>query len=323
MNDLITMMQNPGEMVEYAKLRVNAIQQIYKDIMQEGKEGGGDYGIIPGCGKKPSLLKAGAEKLIMAFRLSAKIAEVAETNLPGGHREYRVLTSLYAPDGTHMADGTGMCSSQESKYRYRGGLRESTGQPVPTEYWNLKKAGKFGEAQAAIGGDGFGTMKDEGTWVICKLGEKMENPDPADQFNTILKMAKKRSLIDAVLTGTGASDIFTQDIEDMNIGQPHTQPEAGKPVVKQPEAKPATRSVPCCQACGTETELNGNGLCVNCATTGAALPETGTSGTVLTEGQEIPKEYWDLKKTHPSVAKVMIGNLHAVKGEDKKWYARA
>ena len=36
-----------------------------------------------------------------------------------------------------------------------------------------------------------------------------------DAANTVLKMAKKRSFIDAVLTVTGASRIFTQDLEDI------------------------------------------------------------------------------------------------------------
>ena len=42
-----------------------------------------------------------------------------------------------------------------------------------------------------------------------------ENPDIADTYNTCLKMAKKRALVDAVKSTTAASDIFTQDIEDM------------------------------------------------------------------------------------------------------------
>lgn len=37
----------------------------------------------------------------------------------------------------------------------------------------------------------------------------------ADKYNTVLKMAKKRALVDAVLTVTSASEIFTQDLEDM------------------------------------------------------------------------------------------------------------
>ena len=50
-------------------------------------------------------------------------------------------------------------------------------------------------------------------WVKYKSGDKQENPDIADVYNTVLKMAKKRAHIDAILTATGASDIFTQDYE--------------------------------------------------------------------------------------------------------------
>jgi len=38
--------------------------------------------------------------------------------------------------------------------------------------------------------------------------------DPANMYNTCLKMAKKRAFVDAILTNTAASDSFTQDIED-------------------------------------------------------------------------------------------------------------
>jgi hypothetical protein len=50
--------------------------------------------------------------------------------------------------------------------------------------------------------------------MIARQGEKVEYDNPADYFNTCLKMAKKRALVDAVLTSTAASDIFTQDIEE-------------------------------------------------------------------------------------------------------------
>jgi hypothetical protein len=40
------------------------------------------------------------------------------------------------------------------------------------------------------------------------------NPNLPDTYNTILKMACKRAQTAAVLTTTGASDIFTQDLED-------------------------------------------------------------------------------------------------------------
>ena len=44
---------------------------------------------------------------------------------------------------------------------------------------------------------------------------KVENPDIADIYNTVKKMAKKRAFVDAMLTATAASDCFTQDIEEM------------------------------------------------------------------------------------------------------------
>ena len=47
-----------------------------------------------------------------------------------------------------------------------------------------------------------------------EAGAQIENPDPADLQNTLVKMANKRALVDAVLKATGASRMFTQDMED-------------------------------------------------------------------------------------------------------------
>jgi hypothetical protein len=51
------------------------------------------------------------------------------------------------------------------------------------------------------------------TFETTEIG-RVDNPDLADTFNTVLKMADKRALIAAVLNGTAASDVFTQDVED-------------------------------------------------------------------------------------------------------------
>ena len=37
----------------------------------------------------------------------------------------------------------------------------------------------------------------------------------AMSLNTVLKMARKRSYVDAVLSATGSSRVFTQDIEEL------------------------------------------------------------------------------------------------------------
>lgn len=51
----------------------------------------------------------------------------------------------------------------------------------------------------------------------CNSKENKYRTVPAMNLqNTILKMAKKRALVDATLTATAASDVFTQDLEDMH-----------------------------------------------------------------------------------------------------------
>ncbi|WP_052353874.1 hypothetical protein [Neobacillus jeddahensis] len=55
----------------------------------------------------------------------------------------------------------------------------------------------------------------EGIGACNNMEKSFVGQDPFSLVNTILKMAKKRALIDAVLSGTRASGIFTQDIEDL------------------------------------------------------------------------------------------------------------
>ena len=70
-------------------------------------------------------------------------------------------------------------------------------------------------------------------------GNKVENEDIADVYNTVLKIAKKRAHIDATLTVTGAADLFTQDLidEDEEPRKPVEMPTAKAPAA--PAAAPA------------------------------------------------------------------------------------
>ena len=191
------------------KAQVNLIQYVMRDVMKSGEH----YGAIPGRGDKAVLLKPGAEKLMLTFRLANDV-EVETNDLPHGHREYRVKVTLYSPTGQRLGTGVGSCSTMESKYRFRIGPTELTAKPVPKEYWELRKENPA-KAQEIIGGRGFTAKKDDsGIWKIARQGEKIEHDCPFDFYNTCLKMAKKRGLVDAVLTSTAASDLFTQDIEE-------------------------------------------------------------------------------------------------------------
>ena len=60
----------------------------------------------------------------------------------------------------------------------------------------------------------------EGIGSCNSRERKYKNQDAANIANTILKMAKKRALVDATLSATRASGMFTQDLEDMDLSEP-------------------------------------------------------------------------------------------------------
>ncbi len=197
--------------IDELEAQVRLVQGAMRRLMKEGFH----FGVIPGCGKKPSLLKPGAELLSALFRLGVEYT-VEEKDLPGGHKEYRITSTLYQlPNKIFIGQGVGSCSTMESKYQFRW---ENTGEKLPKEYWE-------DHDNQAIGGDQFAPRKTSKGWKIFK---KKEHDNPADYYNTALKIGKKRAHVDAILTATAASDIFTQDEE------PVTEPEK-KPLETTPE----------------------------------------------------------------------------------------
>jgi len=198
MNEIIVANNDSRMSVADTVDQVQQIQHLMKEVMLSGEH----FGVIPGCGNKPSLLQPGAQKLALMFGFAAKY-EIDKTVDPGGHREYEVTCELVNRNtGTIVGQGVGVCTTMEGKFRYRS---ENTGQPVPPEYWDTRD-------KALLGGSGFSPRKIKGQWYIH---HQVDHDNPADYYNTVKKMAKKRAFVDAVLTATAASDIFTQDIEDM------------------------------------------------------------------------------------------------------------
>lgn len=223
--------------------QVALIQEVMASVMKKDEH----YGTIPGT-NKPSLLKAGAEKLIMTFRLVPDVEEQT-IEFDNGHRECRVKVKLYTQNGIYLGSGVGSCSTMEGKYRFRTGPTELTANAVPKEYWDARKTNPA-EAQKLLGGPGHVAKKnDHGEWVIAIQGDKVEHDNPADYYNTVLKMAKKRALVDACLTVTAASDIFTQDVEDMTEVIPGAAKAAdengsSKPPIATPQSKSGSGEKP-------------------------------------------------------------------------------
>lgn len=165
--------------------QVQLIQEVMRNVMHDGEH----YGVIPGCGQKPTLLKAGAEKILMTFRMAPEFEVVpmfpGEDNKVG----YRVTCRVVNRDGKFMGSGVGEASSEEKKWKWRKAVcQEEWDEADPAERRKKWEAGGKFELQV------------------------MNNP--FDLSNTILKMAKKRAQVDATLTATACSDIFTQDIEE-------------------------------------------------------------------------------------------------------------
>lgn len=185
--------------------QVQAIQKLMQDVMKDNVH----FGKIPGCGDKPTLLQPGAQKLCFMFQL-ADDYQIEQTDMPNGHREYRVKCTLASKgSGSVQGTGLGICSTMESKYRYRNAADyEITDEPIPDD----AKARKDEYRK-----QGYGMKKVNGSWcwVRFKDSAKQENPDIADTYNTVLKMACKRALVHATINTTAASDIFAQDLEDL------------------------------------------------------------------------------------------------------------
>ena len=133
--------------------KINQFQMVIQNTLKQDH----DYGIIPGT-SKPTLLKPGAEKILMLMGLTSEY-EVTERvqDYEKGFFAFTVRCELYK-NGIKITEGVGHCNTKEKKYI---------------------------------------------------------NQDPYTLANTCLKMAKKRAQIDATLTVASLSEVFTQDIEDM------------------------------------------------------------------------------------------------------------
>lgn len=137
---------------------MNKIGQFQKVVQSQLRQNH-DFGVIPGT-PKPTLLKPGAEKLLMLLGLRSKFEIVESTrDFDKGFFQYQVKCKLYHGDML-VTEGLGSCNNRERKY--------------------------------------------------IKM-------DPYTMDNTVLKMAKKRALVDAALLVGSLSDIFTQDLEDMDL----------------------------------------------------------------------------------------------------------
>lgn len=162
------------------------IQQM-QNVVQKTLKKGHDFGEVPGT-SKPTLLKPGGEKICMLFGLNPEYEFLKTTeDYDKEFFSYNIRCTLFR-NGQPVAQGVGSCNSKEKKYRF------INVDEIPDNY--------IGPSEEIT--DKYGRTK-----------YKINNPDICSLVNTILKMAKKRAFIDAVLQVASLSEVFTQDVEDM------------------------------------------------------------------------------------------------------------
>lgn len=190
--------------------QVRKVQEVMQAVMKDGEH----YGVIPGTKAKPTLLKPGAEKLCLLFRLDPEY-ELIERQYDGDHLTITARCVLFhAPSGQRRGSGLGSCSTRESKYAYRKGERKCPKCGAATVRKSRDDAKEGWYCWKKIEGCGA-TFKRGDADIEKQETGRIANPDLADTYNTVLKMATKRALVAAVLNVTAASDIFTQDLEDL------------------------------------------------------------------------------------------------------------
>ena len=198
---------------------------VIRNAMATAMEEGIDYGLIPGA-QKPSLFKPGAEKLGVLFQLDVQIVN-EKTWGPGDHLTVVSHATVYhAPTQTRMGYGEGICTTREKKYGKRQGQRVCPDCDQPAIIKGKQEYGGGWVCFKKKGG--CGNKWSDGADVIESQVSEIDNPEIPDLWNTVDKMASKRSRIDAILAVTGASALFTQDLEDM-AENPDPVPVPAKP----------------------------------------------------------------------------------------------
>lgn len=176
--------QKPLTAIEI-RAQVNLIQEVMKAVMRENTH----YGVIPGC-KKPSLWKPGAEVLFTTFHIFVDPA--IEDLSTSDEARFRVTAHAKSASGS-LGSAVGEASSDEEKYKWREMVCEEEWDATPENQRRTKwKNGR------------------NGAYPVYQVRASI-----ADCRNTVLKMAAKRASVALALQVTAASDIFTQDIEDL------------------------------------------------------------------------------------------------------------
>ncbi len=264
-----------GEIISTQELRAGLAaaieqQEILGHFVSKAMTEGIDYGTIPGTEKlvrqpdgstrkepNRTLLKPGAEKLVTLFRCRPRFKLRRAEDWDKGFFSYEFRCEILNAAGDVVAEGFGSANSREGRYRWRNAARVC---PNCGKDTIIKGKAEFGGGWICFAKKGgCGAKFTAGDQVIEGQEQgRIENDDVASLANTILKMAKKRALVDAALALSRCSDLFGQDLEDLDSG-------AIAPPKEEPKAVRGERVA--------TTKPSGNGA-AKAKATAAAMPPT-------------------------------------------------
>jgi hypothetical protein len=199
--------------IQAAKKRLAEFQEFVREYLVPEE----DYGTIPGT-PKPTLFKSGADKLCELYGLADDFtieSRVEDYTADPPLFDYTIKCTLTnRRDGRLVGTGVGACTSWEGKYRWRESRRKC---PLCGKEAIIKGKEEWGGGWVCFKKkEGCGAKFVDGDKAIeeQKAGKEV-NDDICTLKNTILKMAKKRAKVDAVIAVTRSSGIFTQDMDDI------------------------------------------------------------------------------------------------------------
>lgn len=168
--------------------------------------------------EKPSLKKEGALNLAHLLHCRPRVAQREKETDVDGHFSVTTMVQLISlRTGEIVGEGEGYCSTRESKYAWRW---------LPE--WEVPEAQRAGLKSRRVQ---IKRGARKGQWMSMF---RFTNPDLADLFNTILKLSYKRALVAGVLTLPLVSEVFTQDVEDLEPEDEDEEPGQGGGSTAQP-----------------------------------------------------------------------------------------
>ena len=182
-----------------AKALADQLQECMRAILKENV----DFGIIPGAGDKKNLLKPGAEKLLQWFGFGSRSVEVKierdDPEQPSGIADkvrrvgvtYRTTVTKQVPGGGEVIVATCEGYAGYDEDRYFAPMEEARAKAEAKERANAARYNR-------------GVNASKWTSIVA---------DYRAPWNTLIKMAQKRSYVGAAIDATGAAGLFTQDME--------------------------------------------------------------------------------------------------------------